>query len=61
MDLKRIIDDEGDVCPACGARVVVTDEEGSPPVVRQTGRCAAGHDVERDTGLEQTAWRLQSR
>jgi len=58
VDLNRLLEKSENECPACGAQVVLTGEEGEGPFRRQTGRCSAGHNVEQDTGLEQTAWRL---
>ncbi len=61
MDFNRWIQEEENACPTCGAQVAITGEEGEPPVTRQTGRCPAGHEVEQDTGLQQTAWRPMDR
>jgi hypothetical protein len=60
MDLNRFVKEDENACPGCGAQVAVTGETGEAPVKRQTGRCPAGHEVERHTGLEQTAWILRS-
>ena len=60
MDLNHFVQESENACPACGAQIALTGEEGEAPVKRQTGRCPAGHKVERDTGLEQSVWILRS-
>lgn len=59
MDVNRLLEEDENACPDCGAEVVLTGDDEEPPANRQTGRCSAGHRVERHLGLEQTKWRLQ--